>query len=797
MSTLPPNRPTARLSVEKLEDRVNPDGNYASGVVLVGLTPGQEATSIAQMSGTGLYGGSRHLGFNVYKVTLGPGVAVNSAVTRFAGLPGVRYAEPDYIGQRAALPNDPMVQDGTQWGVNNFGQNGGVAGADIKASAGWNFSRGTGQTVVAVLDDGVDYTHPDLAGNMWRNPGEVAGNGVDDDGNGYVDDVHGIGVVANNGDPMPAGTDAHGTHVSGTIGAVGNNGIGVSGVAQRTRIMGVNIFQASGGYLVSDEITGVAYAVANGAKVLNGSIGGTYGFLQSEFDAYNGARAAGVIAIIAAGNSSLNIDGGTSFPAGLSVSLDNVVTIAAVDRTDSMSSFSNYGPQTVNIAAPGSDVMSTVRNGQYQLFNGTSMATPHVAGAVTVFWDANPTATYQEVIAALKQSARPLPALVNRVSTSGTLDLDKFLSLGGSTVYATGAGQGGGPHVKVYRGGGVEIASFYAYDAKFTGGVRVATGDVNGDRTADIVTVAGPGGGPHVKVFDGRTFQEIASFFAFEPGFTGGLTVATGDVNADGLMDVIVGADRGGGPRVSVFSQLTAGGAFTRIADFFAYDPGFRGGVNVAAGVFTAGGKQADVVTAPGRGGGPHVRRFSAAALLAGRATVVSEAMVGDPNDRSGLFVSTGDLNGDKVADVITGAASGDPVVRMSNGSNMAPMGVMRNPFTGQLAGLMDPADPLFATAWTSPTLLNGLLPPGTAPSALVSTDALAKPGVAAGFMFGARVAAQDINGDKVADIIVAGGPNDAPTVALVNGADLSVIRNFAAYDPAFSGGVFVGAAGV
>ncbi len=787
MSTPHPARPTVRLGVEKLEDRTNPSGYFDDSLV-VGFTPGAEQAALTAIAGVNVATSVRSLGFGVYKLNLRAGVSAPQALSAVTGKPGVQYAELDYKVTKEFVPNDPRFSE--QWALQNTGQTGGTAGADMNAVRGWDVNRGNRTTVVAVLE-GVDYTHPDLAPNMYRNPGEIPGNGVDDDGNGYTDDVHGIDTEDGDGDPMPNAGDTHGTHVAGIVGAAGNNGLGVSGVATNTRLMAIKM----GG--ISAIVEGINYAIASGVRVMNAS----WSFIDiprpAAFEAaVVAAKQAGIILVCSAGNQTRDNDTHDRWPSNFIDLHDNVVPVAALDHNDQMASFSNYGLRKVPLGAPGVDILSTLPGGGYVLNSGTSMASPQVAGAVTLAFDQSPTATYAEVVRALYDSVTPIPALVGKTSTSGKLNLFGLLSSLGSNVFATGAGEGGGPHVKVYRGAGSLVASFYAYDPKFTGGVRVATGDVNGDRKADVVTVAGPGGGPHVKVFDGDTFQPIASFFAFEPGFTGGLTVATGDVNADGLMDVIVGADRGGGPRVSVFAQLTAGGAFTRIADFFAYDPGFRGGVNVAAGVFTAGGKQADVVTAPGRGGGPHVRRFSAAALLAGRATVVSEAMVGDPNDRSGLFVSTGDLNGDKVADVITGAASGDPVVRMSNGSNMAPMGVMRNPFTGQLAGLMDPADPLFATAWTSPTLLNGLLPPGAAPSALVSTDALAKPGVAAGFMFGARVAAQDINGDKVADIIVAGGPNDAPTVALVNGADLSVIRDFTAYTPSFFGGVFVGGAG-
>jgi subtilisin family serine protease len=796
-------RPRARFDLQLLEDRTTPAvgfgptgvtaPEYAADRVLVGFHPGQEAAGLSSIARSQAVTATKHLGFGVYKLSLAAGVGVPAALSLLSNQAGLRYVEPDYLGHRTALPNDPMVRDGSQWGVNNYGQSGGTPGADIKATAGWAQAIGTGQTVVAVLDDGIDYTHPDLAGNMWRNPGEVAGNGVDDDANGYVDDVFGVDTGTDDGDPFPHTPDKHGTHVAGTIGAVGNNGLGVSGVAQKTRLMAVNIFTPGTGYFVSDEVEGIAYAVRMGAKVMNGSIGGFYGLLQAELDAYRGARDAGVIAVVAAGNDTQDIDNGPHFPAGLSRYLDNVVTVAAVDRNDQLSTFSNWGKATADIAAPGSAIWSSVTGGGYELFNGTSMATPHVAGAVTVFWDANPDFTYREVIQALKDSARKISSLTNLVETDGTLDLDKFLSLGKLPLFATGAGEGGAPHVKVYRGNGREVASFYAFDTRFAGGVRVATGDVTGDGYADVVTAAGPGGGPHVKVFDGKTFQEVFSFYAFEETFRGGLNVAAGDVNGDGRADIIVGADAGGAPRVSVFGRLTPTGGLVRLSDFYAYDTRFSGGVRVAAGTFTAGSKVADIVTAPGRGGGPHVRRFGGASVVAWRPTVVVEAYSGDPNDTSGLWVSAGDLNGDGVADVVTGAGAGTPVVRAHDGRSLAPLYTMVNPFSGEINGLVNPASTTQVGATTLPLLGNGLIPPGSSPDSLNFQGNQVKPVSRSGYIYGVRVAVQDVNGDKKPDLILAGGPNDTPTVALIDGQSRATVGIYSAYDPAFNGGVFVG----
>jgi hypothetical protein len=680
--------------------------------------------------------------------------------------------------------------------MRNTGQNGGTAGADTRAVAGWDIGRGTGATIVAVIDDGIDHTHPDLAANMWTNPGEIAGNNIDDDGNGFIDDIHGYDFTRDTGDILGGLDGDHGTHVAGSVGAVGNNGIGVTGMTWRTRLMTLPLFSngANSGQ-TSVAIQALNYAVQMGSRLSNNSWG-SYGFSQSLLQAIQAAGNAGHVFVAGAGNDTKNNDATPFFPSSYFTSANNVVSVGAVDRNDNMAGFSNYGERTVMLTAPGVEILSTSRNGGYMFMQGTSMATPHVTGALAAFMDASPGRSPQEIIAALGQSVRPLAAADRKTSTGGTLDLEALMQLSGSAVFATGADAGGGPHVKVFRGSGTEIASFFAYNPNFRGGVRVATGDVNGDRTADIVTVAGPGGGPHVKVFDGKTFAEIASFMAFETRFTGGLTVATGDVNGDGRADIIVGADAGGGPRVSVFSMPAGATSPAMIANFFAYDPAFTGGVRVAAGMFTPGSKLTDVITTPGAGGGPHLKRFSAEDLLRGRTVVAAQTMVGDPNGRTGLWVSTGDMNGDGIAEYVTGAGRGTPIVTILDGRFMGVITTMRNPFGGETPGLVNPNNPGLVGSLNPPSTNNGLLPLGAPPTQLVSA-ASNSPGAAAGYSFGARVAVQDVNGDKVADMIVSGGPNDAPVVTLVDGRTFSPFRNFEAYASNFFGGIFVGAGGV
>lgn len=310
-----------------------------------------------------------------------------------------------------AVASDPSV--GSQWGL-----------SAINAPRGWDAGSGTGQTIVAVIDTGVDLTHPDLKANLWRNPGEVAGNGLDDDGNGYADDVNGWDFASNDANPMDE--RGHGTHVAGIIGAAGNNGVGGSGVAWKTRIMSLKMFDANGAGSTLGGARAIDYAVRNGARVINCSWGGTAG--DAELDAAIArARAAGVIVVTSAGNDGRNNDTSPQYPAAYARTSDNTVAVAATNKSGGLPSWSNYGAASVAVAAPGDNIVSTAKGGGTTTKSGTSMAAPFVSGALAVLWDKNPTWTYQQVLAKLRSSVEPLSGLTGKVSTGGELDLAKLL----------------------------------------------------------------------------------------------------------------------------------------------------------------------------------------------------------------------------------------------------------------------------------------------------------------------------------------------------------------------------------
>jgi subtilisin-like proprotein convertase family protein len=263
---------------------------------------------------------------------------------------------------------------------------------------------------------------------MWRNPGESAGSP-------FQGSVYGWNFVNNNANPMD--DNGHGTHVAGIIGAVGNNGVGVSGVAWNVQLMAVKILNYAGSGFTSDAIRGLNFAVSRGAKIANNSWGGAP-YDPALASAINEARAQGVIVVAAAGNQGRNIDTTPFYPA--SYQFDNVVRVAATDNRDALASFSNFGVGTVQLAAPGVNIISTSRTGGYVSMSGTSMAAPMVSGALALVWDQNPSWSYQQVIQRVLSTVDPIPALASRVSTGGRLNLGRALA-GGS---AGGGGNGGG-----------------------------------------------------------------------------------------------------------------------------------------------------------------------------------------------------------------------------------------------------------------------------------------------------------------------------------------------------------------
>jgi subtilisin family serine protease/subtilisin-like proprotein convertase family protein len=418
----------ARIGVERLEDRTLLDAGFGTDLERLTIDPTtyDETSILVQyrselpLSEAPLLAGTQfeaRIGLvpGLVIVQLSPDVTVKQALEAYTADPQVEYALPNYRVQLLGQPNDPRFGD--LWGLHNTGQRSGTPDADIDAPEAWDNHTGNGSTIVAVIDTGVDYTHPDLAANMWINPGEIPGNGIDDDGNGFVDDIYGYDFVNNDSNPMD--DHYHGTHVAGTIGAVGNNGIGVAGVAWRVQIMALKFLDATGSGDLGAAIRAIDYAVANGATISNNSWAGG-GFYQPLYNAIANAGASGHLFVAAAGNDNINTDQTPVYPA--SYNLPNIISVAATTRNDTRSGFSNYGVTTVDLGAPGSDILSTMPNNSYAYLSGTSMAAPHVAGVAALVQDLNPSWKHAEIKQQILATVDAIPAMAGITVTGGRLN---------------------------------------------------------------------------------------------------------------------------------------------------------------------------------------------------------------------------------------------------------------------------------------------------------------------------------------------------------------------------------------
>jgi subtilisin family serine protease/regulation of enolase protein 1 (concanavalin A-like superfamily) len=353
---------------------------------------------------------------------------VAATATALQSDPAVLYAQPNFVRRiaGAGVPNDPAWTSNTLWGLTR-----------VSAPQAWSaFPPAARDIVIAVLDTGVNYRHPDLAASSWVNPGEVAGNGLDDDGNGYVDDVHGIDVLNRDSDPMD--DNGHGTHTAGIIGAQGDNGVGAVGVAWNPQIVACKFLDAAGNGNDAAAITCLEYLIdlkvnrGVNIRIANNSWGSlrnpNAAFPYALRDAIDAAGQAGIVSVFAAGNEGVNDDVTPFDPA--SFSSPSIVSVAASDEKDGRASFSNYGATTVDIAAPGTDIFSTYGDG-YAYSNGTSMAVPHVSGALALMASQNPALTPAGLKQALLGSADRLPQWAGVTVTGGRLNV--FAALMAST----------------------------------------------------------------------------------------------------------------------------------------------------------------------------------------------------------------------------------------------------------------------------------------------------------------------------------------------------------------------------
>lgn len=320
---------------------------------------------------------------------------VKRAINELHKLNAIQFAEPNYAAKLVATPNEPLFA--SLWGLKSIG-----------LPSAWDLTTGSTNVTVAVIDSGVDYTHPDLAQNIWSNPNEIE-NQIDDDGNGFVDDIRGWNFAEGNNNPIDS--YGHGTHVAGIIGARGNNGFGVVGVNWSTKLMPVKVFSNSGQSTTADIINGILYAANNGAKILNNSY--SSGISVAMTNAVIHSRDKNTLFVAAAGN-----DGSSSavYPASLSTMVGNVISVTSTDASNSLSVFSNYGTG-VDLAAPGGQILSTAPSGRYIYLSGTSMAAPHVSGVAALMLSHSPNASSIDIKNSILSTGQLIPSLANRVQS--------------------------------------------------------------------------------------------------------------------------------------------------------------------------------------------------------------------------------------------------------------------------------------------------------------------------------------------------------------------------------------------
>lgn len=359
---------------------------------------------------------------SLHRIELSDEISVETAIAKLNRYPEIEYAQPNFYYRLAVSPDDTRFSE--LWGMEK-----------ISAPAAWDITSGSSDTIVAVIDTGIRYTHEDLAANMWTNSGETPNNGIDDDNNGFIDDVHGYDFRFNDSDPDDEFGSGHGTHVAGTIGAVGNNSLGVTGVNWNVRLMAIKIYSSTGTDTTSAMLINAYNYVrmmkerGENIRVTNNSYSGcneACSYDQATKDALDAMGNAGILNVFAAGNDARNVETNPAYPGSYNSS--TVLTVASSTSTDTRSGFSNFGSTRVDLAAPGSGILSTTRTAaNYGNSSGTSMASPHAAGAAALLSSHNPSLTNASLKATLMNTVDVLANWDGVVKTSGRLNVANAL----------------------------------------------------------------------------------------------------------------------------------------------------------------------------------------------------------------------------------------------------------------------------------------------------------------------------------------------------------------------------------
>ncbi|PIT94270.1 hypothetical protein COT98_04640 [Candidatus Falkowbacteria bacterium CG10_big_fil_rev_8_21_14_0_10_39_9] len=645
----------------------------------------------------------------------------------------------------------------------------------IKADDAWEKINSSPNIVIAIIDSGIQISHPDLAENIFVNQNEIVNNGLDDDHNGFIDDVSGWDFVANVPDPSPkfsVGFNSpgvsHGTMVAGIIGARGNNGFGVAGVTWKSKIMALKALDDSGSGRMGDVIRAIDYAINNGADIINLSFT-AQSYSEGLKEALERAYRAGVIVVAASGNDQsanhgVNIDKTPFYPACYDG--DNgenlVIGVAATDTMDQKAIFSSYGSNCIDISAPGVSFFGTLTYNpaageEYNksfggYWSGTSMATPLVSGTLALIKEANPNLSRDEITNILLRSTDNInnfnPDYIGKLGVgrlnmmgavswakerlndySGRLIVSPYMADYSSKFKNTEEHQN---KVQILSPSGQVFKEFLSDNNKYKEGLKFASGDVTGDGASDIVVANGYFGQPVVRVFDAKG-KIKSQFLAYNVKTKSGINVAVGDIDGDQKNEIITTPGFGAEPMIKIFDYK---GKLKK--QFLAYDQKFKGGVNVAVGDMNGDGIS-EIVVAPGFGGGPHVRIFD------GRGRLKGQFMVYDQKFKGGVNLTVANIDGrvdyNKAEIIISPMEGASPLVKIFDNY-------------GQLK------------------------------SQFMAYDNKFKNGV--------NIAAGDINRDGLAEIITGAGPGGAPHVRVFSPQG-EILESFYAYQDTFNKGVSVG----
>jgi subtilisin family serine protease len=682
-------------------------------------------------------------------VKIPTGISAENFAAQYAKRSDVEYAEPDYVYRASVLPSDPNYSK--QWYLDK-----------IRAPLAWDKIRETPNVIIAIIDTGVQLNHPDLAANIWTNPGEIAGNGIDDDHNGFIDDVRGWDFVDNTADPQPKFQDGfteagimHGTIVAGIIAAVGNNGTGISGITWNAKIMSLKALDDSGEGKTSDVIRAIDYAINNKASIINLSFVGL-DYSRGLYDAITRAYNAGVIVVAAAGNEEsggqgYNLDQTPMYPACDDGENNMVIGVAATDAIDQKAAFSSYGSHCVDIAAPGVGFYSTavfapteeLNNTYFDQYyegywSGTSMATPVVAGVLALLEGENPGAKAQQIKDILLATADDISGLnpkyagklgQGRVDAFRAVNLAEREKQDASKKILLAPASGGSGQVKEVMADDTLIKKFSAYAA---GGVNLTSGDVDGDNKTEIITAPAAGAAGEVKIFDASGILKN-HFYAYAKNFKGGIKVAVGDFDGDGKDEIITAPGSGIKADIKIFENQ---GKLKN--QFTAFDNKFLGGASLAVGDVDGDGKP-EIIIGGGIGIAPQVKIFSAAGKLK------TQFLAYDKNFHNGLNVAVADINGGTAAhqeEIVTAPGKGGgPQIR-----------------------IFDSVGKLHSQFFAYDQNFHG----------------------------GVNITAGDVDGDGLAEIITGMGPGGTPHVRVFNSLGI-ILDSYYGLDAGFSGGVNVG----